>query len=407
MAGSVPDEDESILDRADQLKRPRDEALRQQRVLAWHPYLDPNWVIITLFLMGLCFIPTGFYLRDQSENIVQLKLTYDNYEDYSEGGTIGECGIDEDHNMGWLKGKNCTLSFTVPSDMDPPILIHYEIENFYQNHRDYYLNRNDEQLIGMARSSQSQVYVDACKPLQNLGGIELNPCGLVANTFFNDVIELDKVIEPDKGVSSEPLVMLQDGIAWQSDLKYKYAQPEGFKAEVCIACDDTCCDNEDWPCKEDETAYLYVDPNGVDPDGNGTCYRFSYPEENTTQYLYETYPMKINPLEGITNEHFVVWMRTAAQPKFRKLYGFINQPIAKGTILNFSVQPNWVVKTFEGKKSLILSTNSAFGGRNDWLGRYFIAFGIFCIAAGSFFVCKNILKPRKIADKRYLRFKEE
>lgn len=59
MAGSVPDEDESILDRADQLKRPRDEALRQQRVLAWHPYLDPNWVIVTLFLMGLCFIPTG------------------------------------------------------------------------------------------------------------------------------------------------------------------------------------------------------------------------------------------------------------------------------------------------------------------------------------------------------------
>lgn len=51
-----------------------------------------------------------------------------------------------------------------------------------------------------------------------------------------------------------------------------------------------------------------------------------------TQYLYETYPEVVSPIEGVLNEHFIVWMRTAGLPRFRKLYGKIEEQIEPQTL---------------------------------------------------------------------------
>lgn len=40
-------------------RRPLDTALRQQRMKAWQPILDPFWVIVPLVIVGACFIATG------------------------------------------------------------------------------------------------------------------------------------------------------------------------------------------------------------------------------------------------------------------------------------------------------------------------------------------------------------
>ena len=61
MAGSLPDEDESVLDISEQTKRPLDLALRQQRIESWNPILDPVWVIGALCVLGLVFVPVGTY----------------------------------------------------------------------------------------------------------------------------------------------------------------------------------------------------------------------------------------------------------------------------------------------------------------------------------------------------------
>ena len=60
MAGSErDDDDESILDPAEQLNRPGDTAFNQQRIEAWQPILDPRWVIMGLFYMGIIMVPVG------------------------------------------------------------------------------------------------------------------------------------------------------------------------------------------------------------------------------------------------------------------------------------------------------------------------------------------------------------
>ena len=332
------------------------------------------------------FFYTGFKLHALQDEVVELKITYDDY--YEEEP---ECGIGNDFNA----NKTCLLTMTAPEDMSPPILVHFELTNFHQNHRSYYQSRDDFQLLGQV-GDQDSVSKLRCKPLYQLGGIKLNPCGVAANTFFNDVF---KLVGGTDSFGQE-LEMMEEGIAWQSDLDYAFAQPEGFRYEACPdqACDVSCCDTDEdgqeWSCKK---------PYYNEKDK--TCYRYHYPYDDTTQYLYETYEGIISPLEGVTNEHFVVWMRIATQPTFRKLYGWINQPIPKGTNLTFEVTANYVVSRFRGSKSLIVSTNNIFGGRNPYLGPSFYIVGFYCLLAGTFFALKQLLRPRKLADPNHLHYK--
>jgi hypothetical protein len=58
-SSNAPSDDDSALDESEQLNLPLDVALRQQRIQAWHPVLDPVWVIFALFYLGVIFVPTG------------------------------------------------------------------------------------------------------------------------------------------------------------------------------------------------------------------------------------------------------------------------------------------------------------------------------------------------------------
>ena len=117
--------------------------------------------------------------------------------------------------------------------------------------------------------------------------------------------------------------------------------------------------------------------------------------------------MVVNPIEGVRNEHFVVWMRQAALPHFRKLYGYIEQPIPAGATLTFSVQANFIVERLQGAKALVVSNNYIFGGKNHWLGTLFIAVGSLAAILGLLFLAKDILAPRRLGDRMYLKYKED
>jgi hypothetical protein len=319
------------------------------------------------------------------KDVVEVRVKYD---DFHEAAPI--CGINDTFNA----NRTCLLQFDIPEDMTPPILIHYELTNFHQNHRNYFTSRDAKQLLGQV-GNQDDLSKKNCGIMNTIGDVTVNPCGLTANTFFNDYFTLTK----GSDVAGAPLDMIEEGIAWSSDVEFMFAQPDGFNYSVCPGlCDASCCNGTDSTCE---------DPF-VDPANETICYRYYYPEDDNTQYLYETYPDIISPIEGVTNEHFIVWMRIATQPTFRKLYGWINQPIAKGSTLEFRVNANYVVTRFRGSKSLILSTTNIFGGRNPYFGPSFIYVGYFCLAAALFFAFKHFFfRPRRLADEKYLQYKED
>ncbi len=82
--------------------------------------------------------------------------------------------------------------------MPAPILVYYQLDNFYQNHRRYVSSRSDGQLRGdlaastaaCADATQSlrTIKMNVNVPLDNITEPQeyiLNPCGLIANSLFN------------------------------------------------------------------------------------------------------------------------------------------------------------------------------------------------------------------------------
>jgi hypothetical protein len=275
--------------------------------------------------------------------------------------------------------------------MHPPVLMYYELTNFYQNHRGYATSRDDFQLAGKV-GNQDSVQAENCKPLNQLGNMTINPCGLIANTFFNDKFEM----ATGKDENDDDLIIIEEGIAWKSDLEYRFKMPVGYDQEECDVCDASCCTDKEFSCS-----------TPVLSKKDGRCYAYHYPEDESTQYLHETYPSVISPLEHVTNEHFAVWMRVATLPTFRKLYGYFEQTIPAGTEFSIDINLNYVVESFGGTKAILISTNNIVGGKNPYLGPTFYWIGFFCLGCGIVFATKHWFRPRKVADRKYLHYKED
>lgn len=171
----------------------------------------------------------------------------------------------------------CVLQFHIPNDIEPPVLFYYRLTNFYQNHRRYVKSLDTDQLLGKAKSGSSIKSGD-CDPLTvDHDGKPYYPCGLIANSLFNDTFETPIAINPSGG-SSEPVPynMTNNGIAWSSD-------NELYK----------------------QTKYT-ADQIAVPPNWQSRYPLDGYTDERGIPDLH-------------SDEPFQVWMRTAGLPAFSKL----------------------------------------------------------------------------------------
>lgn len=168
----------------------------------------------------------------------------------------------------------CTLQFVIPDNLDPPVLFFYRLTNFFQNHRRYVKSLDTDQLKGEAVSFDT-IKGSSCDPLRYDNDTQkpYYPCGLIANSLFNDTFT-----NPVQNDGDEPrnYVMTNKGIAWSSD-KALYGQTK-YKIED-----------------------IAVPPNWLD----------RYPKGH---YTAENGPPNLDQYE-----EFQVWMRTAGLPSFSKL----------------------------------------------------------------------------------------
>jgi hypothetical protein len=100
------------------------------------------------------------------------------------GADIPGCEIGDNSNAMYLNGgRTYQIKMKVPDDsqmMQPPVLVHYELYNFYQNYCKYSVSFNSGQLFGLLMSNEPE---HPCQLLNKIGNITLNPCGLVTNTL--------------------------------------------------------------------------------------------------------------------------------------------------------------------------------------------------------------------------------
>ncbi|KAJ8900021.1 hypothetical protein K2173_024135 [Erythroxylum novogranatense] len=236
--------------------------------------------------------------------------------------------------------KTCRRRYIVPKQMKSPVYIYYQLENFYQNHRRYITSRSENQLRSKSRESD----VGTCDPEKNVNGEPIVPCGLVAWSLFNDSYSFS--------IGSKALEVNRKNIAWKSDREHKFGSdvyPKNFQTGGII--------------------------------GGGKL--------NSSIPLSE-------------QEDLIVWMRTAAFPTFRKLYGRIETDIQANEVIEVEIQNNYNTYGFDGKKSLILSTTSWVGGKNNFLGVAYLTLGGLCFFLTILFTLIYIFKPRRIGDPAFL-----
>ncbi|KAK7243759.1 hypothetical protein RIF29_38570 [Crotalaria pallida] len=236
--------------------------------------------------------------------------------------------------------KTCHLTLTVHKHMKSPIYVYYQLDNFYQNHRRYVKSRSDEQL----RDRNKESSTSTCKPEDSVDGKPIVPCGLIAWSLFNDTYSFSR--------NKKNLTVNKKGISWKSDREHKFGKdvfPKNFQNSSIRG--------------------------GARLD-------------------------KSIPLSD--QEDLIVWMRTAALPTFRKLYGKIEVDLNEGDNIDVTLKNNYNTYSFNGKKKLVLSTTSWLGGKNDFLGIAYLTVGGLCFFLALAFTIVYFVKPRQLGDPSYL-----
>ncbi|XP_004488549.1 ALA-interacting subunit 3-like [Cicer arietinum] len=236
--------------------------------------------------------------------------------------------------------KTCNITLKVDKDMKSPIYVYYQLDNFYQNHRRYVKSRSDEQL----RDPKEENSTSACKPEDIANNRAIVPCGLIAWSLFNDTYRFS--------VNNKNLSVNKRGISWKSDREHKFGKdvfPKNFQSSPMIG----------------------------------------------GAHLNESIPLN-------EQEDLIVWMRTAALPTFRKLYGKIEVDLHAGDSISVTLLNRYNTYSFNGKKKLVLSTTSWLGGKNDFLGIAYLTVGGLCFFLSLAFTIVYFVKPRQLGDPSYL-----
>eukprot|EP00928_Gymnodinium_smaydae_P015038 TRINITY_DN15515_c0_g2_i2.p1 TRINITY_DN15515_c0_g2~~TRINITY_DN15515_c0_g2_i2.p1 ORF type:complete len:200 (+),score=15.05 TRINITY_DN15515_c0_g2_i2:225-824(+) len=105
---------------------------------------------------------------------------------------------------------------------------------------------------------------------------------------------------------------------------------------------------------------------------------------------------------GVKSGHFIVWMRSAGLPTFRKTWGRVDVALKAGSTLRVHFADLFHVREYTGAKSFMLTTGSALGGKNVFLGVGYIVLGCFCIIFGLGCLWHIMRKPRPLGDLAFL-----
>lgn len=298
-------------------------------------------VIPVLAFVGLIFIPIGLACIVSSNKVVEVVYRYDTKcvpgnMLHNKVAYIQNASID----------KTCTRTLKIPRDMKRPIYIYYQLDKFYQNHRRYSTSRSDAQLREPKAAGD---VAEFCKPEAfAANGRPIVPCGLIAWSLFNDTYSFARRNRLPRGGDHgpPPLTVSKRGISWPSERGHLFGKnvfPRNFQNGSLV--------------------------------GGG----------------------QLDPRKPLSEqEDLMVWMRTAALPRFRKLYGRMEADLVAGELITVTVRNSYNSYSYAGgEKAVVLSTAGWLGGRNGFLGRAYVVVGMACFLLALLLTLLCLVFPMK------------
>ncbi|CAM9023010.1 hypothetical protein WICANDRAFT_86071 [Wickerhamomyces anomalus NRRL Y-366-8] len=363
-------EDEAPVIKKEKSRRPKENNFTQQKLKAIHPIITPKYVIPLFLLLAVLFIPLGAGMLYGAYKVEDLTIDYttcanasDSYTDmprekyefnFKNNITITpkwRYSLNETETDPVEQGL-CHIQFQIPNDIGPAVFLLYKIKNFYANHRRFAKSYSEDQLNGKDASLNliKNTVGQNCEPLsENSEGKRYYPCGLIANSLFNDTYSGLTAVNS----TSDDYTMTNKGIAWSTN-KNRFKKTKYNASDVAPP--------PNW-------AKMY-------PDG--------YTEDNIPDIS--------------TWSEFQNWMQTPGLSTFSKLALRNDDDVLKAGTYEVVVGLHWPVTEFNGNKSVYLTTRSVIGGRNPFLGIAWIVAGGICLVLSIVFLIINLVVPRKMGD---------
>ncbi|CAK4516482.1 unnamed protein product [Aphanomyces euteiches] len=404
MASPTPTSAVADINKRRELKnRPDDSKFTQQTLRVWKPILTLQWAIGVLSLGAIVCLTLGGLVLQRSSNMSLYRVLYDAGSKSNGvaptavqlGGTVAyldKCHLGSPQDANSFSGsKTCFVTVTLDRDIVGDTIVFYELAPFYQTHRRYMTSQVLQQYMGGWSPGDS---TSDCDPVLASPSTQLcngttcfgtnksrqhYPCGLVANTMFNDIFWLHNGTLPSGKVLG-PADLKIAGIA-RTFTNYNFKNPQT-------------------PLDLDTFLPIWHNPNYsriIPPPGSDILPQITSDYTNSTAWV--TTP----PGTGVENKYFRVWVNLAAGNVLRKPYGRIAVPnLPAGTQLTFAVQSNFYT---EGSKAIVVGEIGWFGSENIAMGVLFIISGSFCLIAALVFTYKAIKNPRRLGDVTSLKWK--
>ncbi|KAG7835013.1 hypothetical protein KL919_002013 [Ogataea angusta] len=365
-------------------RRPKENAFTQQKLKAYHPILTPKTVIPLLLVIAVIFVPIGAGMLYGSYQVQEFVIDYSDCKTLASPDYFSEIpeenykfqfkkaitikpqwklatndssywnGFDEERDI-------CQIQFQIPNEIGPHVYFFYRLNNFHANHRRYVKSFSEDQLNGKAASVSTikDTVGQNCEPLSvNEEGKKYYPCGLIANSLFNDTFSTFSAVND----TTNDYMLYREGIAWSTN-------KNRFK----------------------KTKYKASD---VVPPPN----------------WYKAYPEGYNDtnLPDISEWYeFQNWMQPSALSLFSKMISRNDNDVLPEGTYQVDVGYHFPVTPYNGKKYLYLSTRSVIGGKNSFLGISWIVAGGICFILCLIFLIVNVVHPRRSGDLTLLSWNKE
>uniref|UniRef100_A0A3B3Z0Q0 Cell cycle control protein n=1 Tax=Poecilia mexicana TaxID=48701 RepID=A0A3B3Z0Q0_9TELE len=286
-------------------RRPDNSAFKQQRLPAWSPMLTANTVLPFFYLLAVICMLLGVWLLLLVQSTQEIKL------DYTDLGNCNECFDLRRNVSNAAQTCSCRVEFSIDKSLKGDVFFYYGLKNFHQNLRRYMDSRDDGQTLGRIKNLKNPSTY--CAPFdKDNDGVPIAPCGAIANSMFNDSFTLNYHLSSSRSV---PVPLLRTGLTWYTDKNIKFRNPRTDNLTLAEVFEGT------RPPLYWQKPVYSLDPH--DPNNN-----------------------------GFINEDLIVWMREAAFPNFKKLYGILNRAdpifekgLPKG---NYSIDISYTLPGQEG-----------------------------------------------------------
>ncbi|CAI8017185.1 Cell cycle control protein 50A [Geodia barretti] len=254
----------------------------QQQIPACRPVFTAKYVFGLFIIVGILFLILGIVFVAATVGLRELEVEYTNCGPLETDNIQASSCEDYLRNISDISNSNrrntgdchCTLVFEVKDTMRYPWKFYYALDNYYQNHRRYLNSWDPAQLRGdNFRSPDSNCrplvrYRDNDNEMNNASRLPIVPCGIIANSWFNDSFHYLHNEE-----LNETIDLSRNNIAWKTDREVRFRNDSNLAADL----------------------------EGTNRPPN--------------------WPYNVSEIgDGLGNESLIVWFRASAFPWFRKLY---------------------------------------------------------------------------------------